>query len=153
MGYIGDKNHRLLFFWCIKGKSTCFSPWKLSALQVLFTPGILLRARNASPAKSFAVNTSWSITVNKIIAPGTRHCSSVTELCKKQKRKITEICSEYFIEFNRRVKLTIRNIRRIMDSRFFSEHWLSVPDNWEITIWVTIPQLQTGRWSLQMKKN
>lgn len=70
----------LLFFWCINGRSTCFNPWKLSALQVLFTPGILPKARKASPAKSLAVRTSWSITVKRIIAPGTRHCSKVTEL-------------------------------------------------------------------------
>lgn len=73
----------LLSCCCIKGSSTCFRPWKFSTLVLKSaTPGIVPSARNASPAKSLAVSTSWSITVKEIIAPSPWHCSSVTENSK-----------------------------------------------------------------------
>lgn len=65
--------------WCIRTNSTGFKPWKLSTPEpVSATPGILPRARKASPAKSLAVKTSWSITVKTIIAHGYLHCSKDT---------------------------------------------------------------------------
>lgn len=61
---------------CIKTNSIGFNPWKLSLTSSL-TPGMLFNERKASPAKSFAVITSWSITVNPIIAGSCVHCSTV----------------------------------------------------------------------------
>lgn len=69
----------LLSFCCISTKSICFSPWKFSTpiFRSPPTPGMWFNERNASPAKSFAVITSWSITVNAIIAFSWLHCSVV----------------------------------------------------------------------------
>lgn len=79
MQCIMDSFHLLLWYWCMRTNSTGFSPWKLSTPEpVSATPGMLPRARNASPAKSLAVNTSWSITVKAIIAHGYLHCSNDT---------------------------------------------------------------------------
>ena len=80
----------------MRGNSVCLRPWKLSMLVfVSVTPGIVLSPKNASPAKSFAVSTSWSITVNNTIASGLRHCSTLTELRAEMFRvdgKIYKIC-------------------------------------------------------------
>lgn len=67
-----------LSFCCISTKSIAFNPWKFSTPEVSSaTPGIFFNERKASPAKSFAVITSWSITVNPIIALSCVHCSNV----------------------------------------------------------------------------
>ena len=70
--------HSLFWCCCIRTKSTGLSPWKLSTPVVSATPGMLPKAKKASPAKSLAVRTSWSITVKAIMAPRERHCSSDT---------------------------------------------------------------------------
>ncbi|KOX71304.1 Dynein light chain 1, axonemal [Melipona quadrifasciata] len=80
-------------FYSYMGNSVCLRPWKLSMLVfVSVTPGIMLSPKNASPAKSFAVSTSWSITVNNTIASGLRHCSTLTELRTEICRVDGEIC-------------------------------------------------------------
>lgn len=74
---VNNKN-LLLSFCCMRIKSSCFNPWKFSTPVFRSpTPGIWFRDRKASPAKSFAVITSWSITVNAIIAFSWLHCSVV----------------------------------------------------------------------------
>lgn len=117
----------LRFFWCMSGSSWCLRPWKLSMLVfVSATPGIVPSPRKASPAKSFAVRTSWSITVKRTIALGSRHCSTLTELEKRKDIVTLETFRSLTPVDSGVLKIRIKTVNSV-------GHW--IPRNW-ISIWI-----------------